>query len=191
MKYEDLSFTIKDSKGEDVICDVKKVIPIEEETYVVFTNYFLDENDEFIMYYGKVNEVNEEFQLEVITDETIINKIKEMENDEIVSYVNEQVQENLSLEDEDVFNEQTFVRKNEIGVDIEYSVVGYYNVDGMGLPEYMIYTDFVPEDNEFGIRLFVDRVIDQNNFESTTAEEQEKVLKIYSTEIRRLIGIEG
>ena len=61
----------------------------------------------------------------------------------------------------------------------------------MGLPEYMIYTDFVPEDNEFGIRLFVDRVIDQNNFESTTAEEQEKVLKIYSTEIRRLIGIEG
>ena len=75
MKYEDLSFTIKASKGEDVNCDVKKVITNEEETNVVFTNYFLDENDEFIMYYGKINEVNNEFQLEVISDEKTISKI--------------------------------------------------------------------------------------------------------------------
>ena len=49
MKYEDLSFTLKDDNGEDITCDILSVVPNEanlDEPYVVFTDYMLDEDDE-------------------------------------------------------------------------------------------------------------------------------------------------
>ena len=98
MKYEDLSFTIKNDDGEDVICDIISVVPNEDnqdEPYVVFTDYMLDSNDEFVMQYGKVIEVDGEFVLKTINDENVVNKIKEALSDDIVSYVNDQVQENI------------------------------------------------------------------------------------------------
>ena len=98
MKYEDLSFTIKNDDGEDVICDIISVVPNEDkqdEPYVVFTDYMLDSNDEFVMQYGKVIEVDGEFVLKTINDENVVNKIKEALSDDIVSYVNDQIQENI------------------------------------------------------------------------------------------------
>ena len=98
MKYEDLSFTIKNDAGEDVICDIISVVPNEDkqdEPYVVFTDYMLDSNDEFVMQYGKVIEVDGEFVLKTINDENVVNKIKEALSDDIVSYVNDQIQENI------------------------------------------------------------------------------------------------
>lgn len=98
MKYEDLSFTIKNDAGEDVICDIISVVPNEDkqdEPYVVFTDYMLDSNDEFVMQYGKVIEVDGEFVLKTINDENVVNKIKAALSDDIVSYVNDQIQENI------------------------------------------------------------------------------------------------
>lgn len=98
MKYEDLSFTVKNKNGEDVICDVVSVVPNEanaEEPYVVFTDYMLDENDEFVMQYGKVIEVDGDFVLKTVSDPSIIEKIKDSLSDDIVSYVNEQIQGNI------------------------------------------------------------------------------------------------
>ena len=98
MKYEDLSFTIKNDDGEDVICDIISVVPNEDnqdEPYVVFTDYMLDSNDEFVMQYGKVIEIDGEFVLKTINDENVVNKIKDALSDDIVSYVNDQVQENI------------------------------------------------------------------------------------------------
>lgn len=49
---------------------------------------------------------------------------------------------------------ETFKRKNELGVEIEYSVIGTYEDNGN---KYYIYTDFVSDDsNKMGLRLFVD-----------------------------------
>ena len=48
---------------------------------------------------------------------------------------------------------ETFKRKNDIGVDIEYTVIGKYKDNGN---MYYIYTDFVSDDNKVGIRLFAD-----------------------------------
>ncbi len=99
MKYEDLSFTIKDKDGQDVVCDIVSVVPNEEnedEPYVVFTDYMLDENDEFIMQYGKIVEENGNFALKTIEDQNIIDKIKELLADDVVSYVNNQIEENIS-----------------------------------------------------------------------------------------------
>ena len=55
---------------------------------------------------------------------------------------------------------KTFYKKNDIGVDIEYTVVGTYKD---GDEEYVIYTDFV-EDNqkEVGLRLFVGKQVNDN-----------------------------
>ena len=98
MKYEDLSFTITNDNGMEVICDIVSVVPNDEnkeEPYVVFTDYMLDNNNEFVMQYGKVIEVDGEYVLKRIEDEQVVNKIKEALKDEVVDYVNRQVQENM------------------------------------------------------------------------------------------------
>ena len=98
MKYDDLSFTVKNAQGKEVVCDILSVVPNdknENEPYVVFTDYMLDENDEFVMQYGKVIEVDGEFVLKSVNNNSVIEKIKEALTDDVVSYVNEQIQENL------------------------------------------------------------------------------------------------
>lgn len=98
MKYEDLSFTVTNDDGIEVECDILSVVPNEdnkEEPYVVFTDYMLDEDDEFSLQFGKIVEENGEYALKSINDPAIIKLIREQLTDDIVSYVNEQVQNNL------------------------------------------------------------------------------------------------
>ena len=71
MKYEDLSFTLKDDNGEDITCDILSVVPNEanlDEPYVVFTDYMLDEDDEFVLEYGKLVKEGEDFNLVRVSD---------------------------------------------------------------------------------------------------------------------------
>lgn len=99
MKYEDLSFNIIKEDGTEVGYDILAVIPNKEHSekpYVIFTDYTFDENDEFVEYYGQVIETNGEYELQTINDETTIDKIKEGLKDEVVSYVNNQIQENMT-----------------------------------------------------------------------------------------------
>ena len=99
MKYEDLSFEMINDEGMEVICDITAVIPDPEnsnEPYVTYTDYLLDENDNFKNYYGKVVVENGQPVLREIKDIETINKIIELSNDEVVKYVNDQIQENIS-----------------------------------------------------------------------------------------------
>ena len=99
MKYEDLSFNFVNKDGINVICDITEVIPNpdnNEEPFVKFTDYTLDEDNEFVVMYGKIIDEGEEAKLELITDENLIKKIDELSQDETVKYVNEQIQENIS-----------------------------------------------------------------------------------------------
>lgn len=99
MKYKNLSFDVLDDKGNKIKCDIISVVPNEEndkESYVVFTDYMLDENDEFVMQYGKVIEENGEYTLEKIDDPKIIDLIKDSLKDEIVKFVNTQVVDALN-----------------------------------------------------------------------------------------------
>ena len=75
---------------------------------------------------------------------------------------------------------ETFYRKNEIGVNIEYYVVGYWKNDDK---TYCIYTDFVSDStNISGIRLFVDQV---NGKESIplSKEESTTIINQFQNEI--------
>lgn len=99
MKYEDLSFDIVNDEGLEVTCDITAVVPNPDssnEPYVIFTDYMLDENDNFKKSYGQIVTEDGASKLKVIKDAETIKKIEELSNDEIIRYVNEQIQENLS-----------------------------------------------------------------------------------------------
>lgn len=99
MKYSDLCFEMINDRGLLVNCDITKVIPNpenSEEPFVTYTDYMLDENDEFITMYGKVVFDGKEYKLVKITDQEIINKIVELSKDEVVTYVNKEIQEGLT-----------------------------------------------------------------------------------------------
>jgi len=99
MKFENLSFNMINDDGIEVICDITSVIPNPQnsnEPYVTYTDYMLDNNDEFLSYYGQIITENNKTKLKKIDDADLINKIIELSNDEIVKYVNKHVQENLS-----------------------------------------------------------------------------------------------
>ncbi len=98
MKYEDLSFTTTNKDGIEMICDILAVVPNpdnQEEPYVIYTDYTLDDKDEFVNSYGKIVEDNGEFALRPITDENTINIIKKEAQDETVKYVNKEIQDNI------------------------------------------------------------------------------------------------
>ena len=99
MKYKDLSFDVVNDDGIEVQCDILSIVPNKEnknEPYVVFTDYMLDENDEFILQFGKVMEEDGEYKLQKETDTNIIKEIRQQLKDDIVSYVNKQVQDNIN-----------------------------------------------------------------------------------------------
>lgn len=97
MNKEDLTFEIE-KDGLVYKCDVTMVIPNsnnEDEPYVVFTTYEMDDKGEFLEYYGKL--IGNEEEYSITTDITNEEKryIDELRGDEIVSYVNTTIEENI------------------------------------------------------------------------------------------------
>ena len=99
MRYEDLSFTTVDENGIEMINDVTTIVPNQnnsDEPYVIFTDYTLDLNDEFVKKYGRLIYNNDNFFIETNLSDMEIEYIKKMSEDEIVKYVNNVVEENLN-----------------------------------------------------------------------------------------------
>ncbi len=98
MKYEDLSFTKINEDGIEMICDILAVVPNpdnKEEPYVIYTDYTLDDKDEFVNSYGKIVSENDEYTLKTVTDKKTIDLINKESEDEIVKYVNKEIQDNI------------------------------------------------------------------------------------------------
>lgn len=98
MKYDDLSFTVKYTNGEEVICDVTAVIPNKEnnnEPYVTYTDYSLDSNDEFMIYYGKIVTIDGQPILKRDLTKYEIIYIQDSLKDEIVKSINDVVLNNI------------------------------------------------------------------------------------------------
>ena len=80
---------------------------------------------------------------------------------------------------------ETFYRKNDIGVNIEYYVVGYWKNNEK---TYRIYTDFVTDSsNMSGIRLFVDQVNDKE-YIPLSKEDSQIVIEQFQNEITEYIN---
>ena len=97
MKYDDLSFEVEED-GKTFKCDILEVIPNKqnsEEPYVVYTNYMLDDQDQFVKKYGRLVKLDEEFYIETHVSDEEIQYIHNMEKEEVVEYVNQTIQEAL------------------------------------------------------------------------------------------------
>ena len=69
----------------------------------------------------------------------------------------------------------SFYKKNDIGVLIEYTIVGTYLEDDI---KYTIYTDFVEDKaSMIGLRLFVAKYNDNNELVDVDAEKKQEIIK--------------
>lgn len=97
MKYDDLSFEVEEN-GVVLKCDILEVIPNKnnsEEPYVIYTDYSLDDNDEFKEKYGKLVTNNDNYYIEVNLSSEEIKIIEESRDNEIIHYVNDIISENI------------------------------------------------------------------------------------------------
>lgn len=90
MNKEDFRFEVE-KDGILFKCDILEIIPNnsnKEEPYIIYTTYELDENGDFLEYFGKLIEENGDFSVftELTKDE--IKYIEETRKDEMVKYVN-------------------------------------------------------------------------------------------------------
>lgn len=79
--------------------------------------------------------------------------------------------------------EETFIRKNDIGVDIEYTIMGKINTDNR---DYIIYTDYVSDDKDI-YRLFVD-MVNGDSYITLSDTSKEIILDKYRKEIKNYIN---
>ncbi len=81
-------------------------------------------------------------------------------------------------------NMETFKRKNDIGVNIEYTVIGYLKEKNT----YMIYTDFTTDtNNKLGIRLYVDKEVN-GKYEPVSEEETKNIITAFNKEVTSYNG---
>ena len=78
---------------------------------------------------------------------------------------------------------ETFIRKNDIGVDIEYTIIGRYNSDNR---DYIIYTDFVSDEKDV-LRLFVD-MVNGDEYVPISDTRKDLILDEYREEIKKYIS---
>ena len=75
---------------------------------------------------------------------------------------------------------EKFVRKNEVGLDVTYTVIGKYEKNGKN---YIIYTDFVTDNNSIiGLKLFVD-IINKEKSERLSSEEEKSIIKEFNLKL--------
>ena len=79
---------------------------------------------------------------------------------------------------------ESFYKKNDLGVSIEYTIVSYYEEEPNN---YVIYTDFVESDNDMGVRLFVSQVTDDELID-ISVEEQERIKQLFLKTITERIS---
>jgi len=63
---------------------------------------------------------------------------------------------------------KTFIMKNDIGIDIKYTILAYTKDD------IIIYTDYMPSDNIMGIRLMSGKIIDEDTFQIQRLSKKEE-----------------
>ena len=80
---------------------------------------------------------------------------------------------------------ESFYKKNDLGVSIEYSIVSYYEEEEN---KYVIYTDFVESDSDMGVRLFVSKVTD-DSLVDIPKEEEDRIIQLFLNTIKEKISL--
>lgn len=89
---EEMSFTITNNNGIEVKCDVLSVINDEEnKTYLLYTDYTLNDNNEYNVYVSQMINEDDSFRLEEIDNLDLLPGIQE---------VYEEVKKNLKIQNQ-------------------------------------------------------------------------------------------
>lgn len=79
---EEMSFTIKNDQGMDVECDVLSIINDDNNNiYLIYTDYTLNENEEFNIYVSQMVNEGEEFKLTEVENKDLIPGFQEIYDD--------------------------------------------------------------------------------------------------------------
>ena len=83
---------------------------------------------------------------------------------------------------------ESFYRKNDIGVSIEYTIVGYYDEDAT---KYVIFTDFVEdEDSPTAIRLYVGTNVNGQIVDVDESKRNEIISNLFQLIAEKTNGVE-
>ena len=74
-----------------------------------------------------------------------------------------------------------FRMKNDVGIDVDYTVLGIFK----DKKNYVIYTNYLPADNEFGIRLLVGELINDDPIDRKriSLKEQKDISELFIKEM--------
>lgn len=77
---------------------------------------------------------------------------------------------------------KVFTMENDIGLDVKYTILGTNYSDN---EEYIVYTNYLPSDNELGVRLFVGRIKSENPFEIEVVkgQKEKELIESFKVEI--------
>lgn len=72
--------------------------------------------------------------------------------------------------------------ENDIGIVVNYTVLGITNDEDK---KYVVYTNYLPSDNELGVRLFAGLITDEKNFkvERLSKTLENKITEEFKLEI--------
>lgn len=84
---------------------------------------------------------------------------------------------------------KTFMLENDIGIEIKYTVLGIADSDD----KYVVYTNYLPSDNEFGIRLFASKLISEEPFkvEKISRAKEKEVIEDFKVQLIHLASKEA
>ena len=86
---EEMNFTIVNENGIEVKCDVLSIINDDnDKTYIIYTDYTLNENNEYNVFVSQIINEGENYKLEKVEDPSLISGFQE---------VYEEVKKKLSL----------------------------------------------------------------------------------------------
>lgn len=76
---------------------------------------------------------------------------------------------------------KTFIMQNDIGLEVKYTILAKIALD----KDYVVYTNYLPSDNELGIRLFVGIVesMDPVKIKKATKKEEKEILDDFKMQV--------
>lgn len=80
--------------------------------------------------------------------------------------------------------EKTFKMENDIGIEINYTILGITNEED----KYAVFTNYLPSDNEIGIRLFAGKVVSEEplKIEKISKKKEKEIVDEFKTELIKL-----
>lgn len=104
MEYDDLSFSFIDENGEERKCEILSIFPnSENELLTMYMDGSLDENGNLIFKYGKLVNIDGNYELKKCSDENEVMNIINKFNEDIYRLANDIKDKLIKVNFEGVF----------------------------------------------------------------------------------------